>query len=75
MQCLSGNSLNFFTDINECETDNGGCDRRSTICHDTDGSFECKCRTAYKPDPKDKYKCLGMVFIQKRLPNSSIFAI
>jgi len=51
--------------IDECKTDNGGCDRRSTICHDTDGSFECRCRTAYKPDPNDKYKCLEKMFTVK----------
>ena len=73
--CKSADTLGIFTDIDECKTDNGGCDRRSTICHNTGGSFECKCRTAYKPDPNDKYKCLGKIFIQKRLPNSLIFAM
>ena len=30
----------FFLDINECETNNGGCDQR---CINTAGSFGCDC--------------------------------
>ena len=44
------------TDINECETDNGGCDDN---CTDTDGSFYCGCDTAgYEVGP-DALTCVG----------------
>ena len=33
-----------FTDINECLTDNGGCDH---ICINIHGSFNCLCNTSY----------------------------
>ena len=32
------------SDINECETDNGGC---SDNCHNTPGSYYCSCNTGY----------------------------
>ena len=31
-------------DINECETDNGGCQQN---CHNRDGSFYCSCNSGY----------------------------
>ena len=33
-------------DIDECELygSNEKCPRRNNICHNTDGSFECKCK-------------------------------
>ena len=33
-----------FTDINECSTNNGGCDH---TCKNTRGSFKCSCNTSY----------------------------
>lgn len=33
-----------FIDIDECLTDNGGCE---TTCFNTDGSFECSCDAGY----------------------------
>lgn len=33
-----------FSDINECLTDNGGCNH---ICVNTQGSFECSCNNSY----------------------------
>ena len=32
-------------DINECNTNNGGCNQ---ICTNTIGSFECSCNTGYE---------------------------
>ena len=34
----------YFTDVNECLTDNGGCDH---ICINIHGSFNCLCNTSY----------------------------
>ena len=33
-----------ITDIDECQTNNGGCNQ---TCTNTDGSFECSCVTGY----------------------------
>ncbi|CAI8005516.1 Receptor-type tyrosine-protein phosphatase F [Geodia barretti] len=38
----SGDSCN--NDINECAVDNGGCHH---TCHNTAGSFECRCNSGY----------------------------
>ena len=32
-------------DINECKTNNGGCDQK---CTDTEGSFYCDCKIGYR---------------------------
>ena len=34
----------FIQDIDECATDNGGCDQ---ICVNKPGSFECQCKEGY----------------------------
>jgi len=31
-------------DINECDDNNGGCEQ---ICTNTDGSFQCDCRSGF----------------------------
>ena len=36
-------SLNF-TDVDECQTNNGGC---AQTCANSDGSFDCSCSTGY----------------------------
>ena len=33
-------TLNFFQDVNECDTNNGGCNQN---CTNSEGSFECSC--------------------------------
>ena len=33
-----------LTDVNECLTDNGGCNQ---TCTNTQGSFECSCGTGF----------------------------
>ena len=33
-----------FTDIDECASDNGGCDQN---CHNNVGSYTCSCDTGY----------------------------
>ena len=38
-------STSFSIDINECNTNNGGC---SEICTNTPGSRVCSCRTGYR---------------------------
>lgn len=34
----------MLTDINECTTDNGGCEQ---VCINTEGSHRCKCFEGY----------------------------
>jgi len=42
-------------DINECQTDNGGC---AQTCNNTVGSYQCSCRDGYELT-SDGYNCTG----------------
>jgi len=42
-------------DINECLTNNGGCDMNA-ICSNTQGNFSCKCKEGYSGDG---FNCVG----------------
>ena len=44
-----------YSDINECQTNNGGCGQ---ICNNTDGSFECSCNQGYSLS-SDSTNCIG----------------
>ncbi|KAL4219782.1 hypothetical protein ACF0H5_020194 [Mactra antiquata] len=44
-------------DIDECSTDNPPCDQE---CTNIDGSYECSCKFGYRPDPRNKDKCLDI---------------
>ena len=46
-------------DINECNTNNGGCD---TTCTNTVGSYECSCNTGYELN-NDLHHCDGKLYI------------
>ena len=46
---------NFFTSVNECENDNGGC---AQGCVDTLASYTCSCNDGYILDV-DKKGCIG----------------
>ena len=46
----------FSLVVNECNTDNGGCQQ---ICTDTVSSFECSCREGYELD-QDGRSCNGL---------------
>ena len=39
------NSSDFSTDIDECGTNNGGCEHS---CNNTIGTFECYCDSGYR---------------------------
>lgn len=39
--------ISFSPDIDECLTNNGGCDQ---ICTNTDGGFNCSCGPGYELD-------------------------
>ncbi|XP_034943059.1 tolloid-like protein 2 [Chelonus insularis] len=41
----SGFAAVFFTDMDECENNNGGCQHE---CHNTIGSYECSCHNGFK---------------------------
>jgi hypothetical protein len=47
------------SDINECLTNNGGCDVNAA-CNNTIGSFTCACRTGYTGDG---FNCTGTSYI------------
>ena len=38
----------FFTDINECKTNNANCAHQ---CVNTNGSYHCKCHLGYSRNP------------------------
>ena len=44
----------FFLDINECASDNGGCEEE---CFNTDGSFGCLCGEGF--EVVDGFNCEG----------------
>jgi hypothetical protein len=57
-----------FTDINECDTNNGDCQHS---CRNTYGSFNCYCRPGYSL-MSDGKKCMGRHFkIHKKLFNEN----
>ena len=46
----------IMTDINECSTNNGGCQHS---CINSVGSYECQCRSGYQLS-SDGRSCPGM---------------
>ena len=49
------NSYCCDSDINECQTDNGGCTHE---CNNTDGSYNCLCWNGYELT-RDDHDCTG----------------
>ena len=49
-----------FTDINECSTNNGGCEQ---LCHNTVGSYYCTCNSSYTLNTDD-HMCDGKLLSQ-----------
>ena len=45
----------FITDINECDTSNGGCGQD---CINTIGSYQCQCREGYETN-NNGINCTG----------------
>lgn len=52
---------NCFTDINECQNNNGGC---SQTCENTDGSYLCSCSQGYQLTDNG-YTCDGNVYYNR----------
>ena len=48
---------NYISDINECLTNNGGCQLN---CHNSDGSYSCSCNNGYLLN-NNGYTCEGRV--------------
>ena len=46
-----------MADVDECQTNNGGCDQ---MCNNNDGSFQCSCNTGYTL-AADDFDCDGKV--------------
>lgn len=51
--------MSYFSDVNECLTDNGGC---MQICINTVGSYRCACGNGYEL-ANDNHTCTGMCHI------------
>ena len=49
--------LHVYTDINECDTGNGGCEH---ICNNQIGSYHCTCRAGYTLE-SDIHNCSGQL--------------
>ena len=47
----------YLTDINECDTDNGGCEHN---CTNTPGSYQCQCWEGYEMNNNEK-NCTGIM--------------
>lgn len=46
-----------YSDLDECATNNGGCD---DVCVNTVGGFECQCRKpGYRLSNRDSRQCVG----------------
>ena len=54
----------YLTDVNECETDNGGC---AHMCSNTVGSFTCSCNAGYALNA-DGSSCDGRSHIHTQQP-------
>ena len=50
-------SYMIFIDVDECQTDNGGCNQ---TCTNTQGSYVCSCIGQYTLDD-DQHGCIGIV--------------
>ena len=46
----------MYTDEDECSVANGGCQHE---CVNTEGFFDCFCKTGYEQDEYDFRKCNG----------------
>ena len=56
MLLIIWNYVCSLADINECLTDNGGCEQ---ICNNTEGSFSCSCDSGYNLD-SNRLNCTGI---------------
>ena len=50
------NYTTLYTDIHECDDNNGGCDQ---TCFDFPGGFNCSCEDGYVPLTEDESSCEG----------------
>ena len=65
-QCCSGNFelLNKYylivIDINECNSNNGGCNH---TCINTVGSYVCQCNSGYTLSDSNNHSCIGETYM------------
>ena len=50
--------IDYFTDIDECADNNGGCNQ---TCTNSIGSYQCSCQDGYMLN-EDGYNCAGEIF-------------
>ena len=53
------NIYQTFIDINQCSTNNGGCEQE---CTDLIPGYECSCYNGYELDT-DKHSCTGKLYV------------
>ena len=64
--CFSFCLFVFLIDLNECASNNGGCDQ---VCTNTHGSYQCSCNPGYT---KSGHRCGGKVNLTIGLGFSSV---
>ena len=47
LNAFNGYFVNNCADVNECVEDTHSCDLNSTVCRNTNGSYECDCLPGY----------------------------
>lgn len=52
-------ALLSFLDIDECQTNNGGCDFTNGLCINTPGSYHCACKQGYSLQENSEFLCEG----------------
>lgn len=64
--------LNFFSDINECETGTQDhmCDH---ICHNSVGSYTCSCESGF--ELVEMQRCFGRVLRLQNVPTHSLITL
>ena len=50
------NIYGLYSDLRECEVDNGGCEQ---ICTDFLGGYNCSCEDGFRPLTNDESSCEG----------------
>lgn len=55
-------SNEYFLDLDECSEGIVVCggSKNSSVCVNTDGSYECRCAPGYAGNPDSTHGCVGM---------------
>ena len=53
---MNNHVLSPVVDVNECATNNGGCEQ---VCTNLPGMYKCECNTGFVKDSANDKKCVG----------------